>query len=235
MPTPRPNPIPLFWRDDEGPCLDWTAATRHLATSDPDLGRLIEQAGPPRLEPPGSISPFHYLQRAIVYQQLSGKAAATIFGRFRGIYRVKRPPSPAAVAETPVPVLRAAGLSHAKAMAIIDLARHATQGTIPTRRELATLDPDAIIDRLTRVRGVGRWTVEMLLIFYLGHPDILPLGDLGIRKGFAMTFGMKRLPAPRTMKRRAERWRPYRSLACWYLWRAVDMPRERSGQADQDD
>jgi DNA-3-methyladenine glycosylase II len=235
MTPPRPAPTPLFWRDDAGPRVDWTAAVSHLVEADPMLGRLIEQAGPPGLEPPGTISPFHYLQRAIVYQQLSGKAAATIFGRFRAIYRVKRPPSPVDVAGTPVPVLRAAGLSEAKALAIIDLARHAGLGTIPTRRELATLSPDEVIERLTQVRGVGRWTVEMLLIFYLGHPDILPLGDLGIRKGFAMTFGMKRLPAPRTMASRARRWRPYRSLACWYLWRAVDMPREASGQANQND
>lgn len=235
MPPHRPAPVPLFWRDDAGPRIDWTAAVGHLAGADADLGRLIARAGPPQLEPPGTISPFHYLQRAIVYQQLSGKAAATIFGRFRAIYRVKRPPSPAEIAGTPVPVLRAAGLSEAKAKAIIDLARHAALGTVPTRRQLATLPPDEIIERLTQVRGVGRWTVEMLLIFYLGHPDILPLGDLGIRKGFAMTFGMKRLPAPRTMETRARRWRPYRSLASWYLWRAVDMPREASGQADQHD
>ena len=226
MTLPDTTPIPLFWRDDAGPCVSWTAATSHLAQADPILGRLIERAGPPRLEPPGPISPFHYLQRAIIYQQLSGMAAATIFGRFRAIYSGKRPPSPAAVIETPLPVLRAAGLSEAKAKAIIDLGHHAKRGTVPSRRELPRLDPEQIVERLTQVRGVGQWTVEMLLIFYLGHPDILPLGDLGIRKGFALTFGMKRLPAPRTMTTRAVRWRPYRSLACWYLWRALDLPRE---------
>ena len=226
MKPPGPNPIPLFWRDDPGPCVDWGAATDHLARADTALGRLIGRAGPPRIEPPGPISPFHYLQRAIIYQQLSGAAAATIFGRFRAIFSGKRPPSPRAVAATPIPTLRSAGLSGAKANAVIDLARHAKLGTIPSRGRLPTLPPEEIIERLTRVRGVGQWTVEMLLIFYLGHPDILPLGDLGIRKGFALTFGMKRLPAPRTMTTRGERWRPYRSLACWYLWRALDLPRE---------
>ena len=220
------EPTPLFWRSDAGPRVDWDVATAHLSRADEPLGRLIKRAGPPRIDPPGPISPFHYLQRAIIYQQLSGKAAATIFGRFRGIYSGSRPPSPGGVSGTPVPTLRSAGLSEAKAKAILDLARHAKLGTVPSRAHLATLSPEEIIERLTKVRGVGQWTVEMLLIFYLGHPDILPLGDLGIRKGFALTFGMKRLPAPRTMTSRAERWRPYRSLACWYLWRALDLPRE---------
>lgn len=226
MTPPGPAPTPLFWRDDSGPCVNWAQAVAHLSRADPALGGLIKRAGPPRLEPPGPISPFHYLQRAIIYQQLSGKAAGTIFGRFRAIYSGSRPPSPAAVSQTPIPVLRSAGLSEAKAKAIIDLASHAKRGTVPSRTELPRLAPDQIIERLTQVRGVGQWTVEMLMIFYLGHPDILPLGDLGIRKGFALTFGMKRLPAPRTMTTRGAAWRPYRSLACWYLWRALDLPKE---------
>ncbi len=220
----HPKP-PLLWRDDDGPVVDRAAALDHLAAADPELGRAIRLIGPLGLEPPDLRSPFHYLQRAIVYQQLSGKAAGTIFGRFRRIYSPggRRNPSPDQILATPESTLRGAGLSTAKARAILDLASHARLGTVPTRRELGRLDPDTIIERLTRVRGVGRWTVEMLLIFHLGHPDVLPLGDLGLRKGFGRVFGVKRLPSPRTVARRGERWRPYRSIAGWYLWRALDL------------
>lgn len=216
---------PLLWRvGDPGPTIDWPSATASLAAQDPDLGRLIERVGPLRLTPPDRSSPFHYLQRAIVYQQLSGKAAATIFGRFQEIYSRGRSPAPAALLATPMPRLRAAGLSNAKALALLDLAKHAAAGRIPTRRGLGRLTPEEAITTLSRVRGVGRWTAEMLLMFYLGHPDVLPVGDLGIRKGFALTFGMKKLPAERTLVRRGETWRPYRTIACWYLWRALELP-----------
>ena len=219
----RPEPTPLLWRDDGGPVVDREHAERHLSLADPALGRIISRVGSLTLAPPTLGSPFHYLQRAIVYQQLSGKAAATIFGRFLEIYGGKRPPSARRILATPDAKLRGAGLSGAKIRAIKDLARHAEIGTIPGHRDLPGLESDEIVERLCRIRGIGRWTAEMLLIFYLGHPDVLPLGDLGIMKGFAVTVGMRRLPAERTMARRGERWRPYRSIASWYLWRAVDL------------
>lgn len=225
MPARPAAHSPLLWRDDPGPVVDRAAALAHLAAADPDLGRAIRLVGPLDLEPPDLRSPFHYLQRAIIYQQLSGKAAGTIFGRFRRIYSPggRRNPTPDQVLATPEATLRSAGLSTAKSKAIIDLAAHAQKGTVPSRRDLASLEPEAIIERLVQVRGVGRWTVEMLLIFHLGHPDVLPLGDLGIRKGFGRVFGVKRLPSPRTVARRGERWRPYRSIASWYLWRVLDL------------
>jgi 3-methyladenine DNA glycosylase/8-oxoguanine DNA glycosylase len=216
---------PLLWRiGDPGPTVDWLEAGARLRAVDPVLGRLIDRVGPLGLTPPDRASPFHYLQRAIVYQQLSGKAAATIFGRFQQIYRGNRNPSPPALLDTPITRLRAAGLSNAKALALLDLARHAQAGRLPSRRGLGRLAPEAAVENLCQVRGVGRWTAEMLLMFYLGHPDVLPVGDLGIRKGFARTYGMKRLPAARTLLRRGESWRPFRTIACWYLWRALELP-----------
>ncbi len=224
MMTPSTPPqLARLWRDDTGPIVDRDAALRHLTAADPALGHAIERVGPLRLDPPGIRTPHHYLQRAIVHQQLSGRAAETIYRRFAGLFPRGRLPSPASILTTPEPVLRSAGLSSAKARAIVDLARHTESGTVPSRRVLTRLEPEAVIERLTQVRGVGRWTVEMLLIFYLGHPDILPLGDLGIRKGFSRTFGIKCLASERTVARRAERWRPWRSIACWYLWRSLEV------------
>lgn len=221
--VPDLSPIgagPLLWRDDGGPLVDRQQALDHLAGRDPILGRLIGRVGPFTLEAPPPQSPFRYLTRAIVYQQLSGKAAATIYGRFAT--RVGRV-TPARVLDCPVPALRGAGLSHAKTRAVKDLARHATGGTVPSRRRLHGLDLDAIRNRLVAVRGVGPWTVEMLLIFYLGCPDILPGNDLGIRKGFALTYGRRALPTPNGLARYGARWEPYRSMACWYLWRALEL------------
>ncbi|MHB1330091.1 MAG: DNA-3-methyladenine glycosylase family protein [Gemmatimonadales bacterium] len=221
--TPSTPPVlARLWRDDTGPVVDRAAALRYLADVDPALGHAIMRVGPLELNPPDIKAPHHYLQRAIVYQQLSGRAAETIYRRFAGLFP-GRLPSAARILETPEATLRSAGLSSAKARAIIDLARHTESGTVPSRRALAGLDPEAVIERLTQIRGVGRWTVEMLLIFYLGHPDILPLSDLGIRKGFSRTFGVKRLASERTVARRAERWRPWRSIASWYLWRSLEV------------
>jgi len=222
--TPSTPPVlDRLWRDDPGPLVDRAIALRELSHRDPALGHVIARVGSLALEPPTIKATHHYLQRAIVYQQLSGRAAETIYRRFTGLFPGSRLPSAERVLATPEPVLRSAGLSSAKARAILDLARHTAAGTVPSRRGLSSLDPDTIIERLTQVRGVGRWTVEMLLIFYLGHPDILPTSDLGIRKGFSRTFGVKRLASERTVARRAERWRPWRSIACWYLWRSLEV------------
>lgn len=195
-------------------------AVRHLADSDRLLGRLIDRIGSPRLWSFARASPFEALAESIAYQQLTGKAAATIFGRVRALYPPGRFPAPEAVLATPDGRLREAGLSRAKTAAIKDLAAKTIEGVVPARSALARLDDEAIIDRLTQVRGIGRWTVEMLLLGF-GRPDVLPATDYGIRKGYARTFRTP-LPAPAQVLRRGERWRPFRSVASWYLWKAVD-------------
>jgi 3-methyladenine DNA glycosylase/8-oxoguanine DNA glycosylase len=197
-------------------------ACRHLSAADPRLGALIARHGAFTMRPEPTQSLFAALVEAIVYQQLSGKAAETILGRVIAIYRPRRFPRPADILATPVERLRTAGLSAAKAAAIKDLAARTLDGTVPTMGRVRRMSDDEIIERLTTVRGVGRWTVEMLLLFRLGRPDVLPLGDLGVRKGFARAFNRRVLRDPMVLHRRAERWRPYRSVASWYLWRALD-------------
>jgi 3-methyladenine DNA glycosylase/8-oxoguanine DNA glycosylase len=157
-----------------------------------------------------------------VDQQLSGKAAATILGRVLALYSPRRFPRPRDILATPPERLRAAGLSAAKVAAVRDLAARTLDGTVPSMARVRRMADEEIVERLTAVRGVGRWTVEMLLMFRLGRPDVLPLGDLGVRNGFARTFGRRVLSDPRVLSRRGERWRPYRSVASWYLWRALD-------------
>jgi 3-methyladenine DNA glycosylase/8-oxoguanine DNA glycosylase len=201
---------------------DPALACRHLAESDPQLGALIARVGPFGLRPRPAQSLFAAIARAIVYQQLSGSAAATILGRVRAIYAPKRFPTPRDILETPPERLRAAGLSAAKTAALRDLAEKSLDRTVPSMSRVRLMSDEEVIERLIQVRGVGRWTAEMLLIFRLGRRDVLPVSDLGVRKGFALTFGSRRLPAVVTLTRRAERWRPYRSAACWYLWRACD-------------
>jgi 3-methyladenine DNA glycosylase/8-oxoguanine DNA glycosylase len=197
-------------------------ACRHLADSDPTLGALIARVGSFDLRPRPTQSLFAAIARAIVYQQLSGSAASTILNRVRAIYAPKRFPTPRDILETPVERLRAAGLSTAKTAALRDLAQKCLDGTVPSMARVRRMTDEQIVESLIQVRGVGRWTAEMLLMFRLGRGDVLPVSDLGIRKGFALTFGVRRLPAAVTIVRRAERWRPYRSVACWYLWRALD-------------
>lgn len=196
-------------------------AVDHLKEVDEALGAFIERVGPLELKPGRYRTPFEALLRAIAYQQLSGKAAGTIHGRVVALFPGGKP-TPERLIEISDDRLRRAGLSRNKALAARDLAAKALDGTVPARDDIATLDDEEIMERCTRVRGIGRWTVEMLLIFDLGRPDVLPVDDLGIRKGFRNVLGMKRLPAPVTMMRRARRWQPYRSAASWYLWRAAD-------------
>jgi 3-methyladenine DNA glycosylase/8-oxoguanine DNA glycosylase len=168
---------------------------------------------------------FLALAEAIVYQQLSGKAAATIFGRFLALYPTGRI-EPRGVLATKDRTLRSVGLSRAKVASLRDLAARSVAGGVPTLAALATMDDQAIVEALTTIRGIGRWTAEMLLIFRLGRPDVLPLADFGIRKAFAKVFRSPRhangLASPAAVARRGERWRPYRSVASWYLWRALD-------------
>lgn len=207
---------------------DPAAAKRHLRRADPVLGDIMRRSVPFQLRPRATQSLFGALMESIVYQQLSGKAAATIFARFRALYPGNGFPDPARVLATPHALLRGAGLSEAKARAIRDLAHHAEQGLVLPIPALRRMTPDAVVERLTVVRGVGRWTVEMLLLFRVGHPDVLPAHDLGIRKGLARIMRRRELPEPAAVIRRGERWRPWRSVASWYLWRAAELPRARS-------
>jgi DNA-3-methyladenine glycosylase II len=204
---------------------DPDVACRHLTAADPRLGALIARAGTFTMRPEPTQSLFGALVESIVYQQLSGKAAETILGRVIALYRPRRFPRPVDILETPIERLRAAGLSAAKAAAVKDLATRTLEGTVPSMARVRRMSDEEIIERLTTVRGIGRWTVEMLLLFRLGRPDVLPLGDLGVRKGFARTFNRRALLDPLVLHRRAERWRPYRSVASWYLWRALDLER----------
>jgi len=207
---PRRTPLPF----------DAEAARAHLSARDRDLARLMRRVGPLRLELIDTKSAFGALAQAIVYQQLTGKAAATIFARVKALYPGRRL-APAAVASTPDRRLRACGLSTAKTAALKDLAAKTASGAVPSLPRLRTMPDDEVVERLTAVRGIGRWTAEMFLIFRLGRPDVLPVGDYGVRKGFSIAFGGA-LPSPADVERRGERWRPYRTVASWYLWRAVD-------------
>jgi len=210
---------------------DTVRARSELAAADPKLGRLMEQVGPYMLRLKSSHSPFEALLESIIYQQIHGKAAAAILKRLLAVFGDLHP-RPDQLLAAGDDVLRAAGLSAGKTRAIRDLAARTIDGTVPTLPRIRRMPDAEIIDRLTQVRGIGTWTVEMLLIFRLGRPDVLPVTDYGVRKGFALTFGRvpknkpfdnALLPTPADMIRRGERWRPWRSVASWYLWRACDL------------
>jgi len=218
------------------PRYDTAAAAAHLSVVDPKLGRLIERAGPFTLRVASTQSPFEALTEAIVYQQLHGKAAATIHRRllegFHDVCGIGVHPSAQHLLDCPNEQLRAAGLSKNKMLALRDLAAKTLDGTVPTLPQIRRMSDDEIIEHLTQVRGIGRWTVEMLLMFRLGRPDVFPVSDYGVRKGFALTFqGLKPtkkvepsdLPDAASMHKRAKKWTPWRSVATWYLWRACDL------------
>lgn len=215
---------------------DADKAVAYLAAKDAKLAKLIEKAGPCTLRIAGTQSPFEALAEAIVYQQLHGKAAATIHRRmlesFHPVCGIGKHPSPQDLLDCPNEQLRSAGLSHNKALALRDLAAKTLDGTVPTLTRIKRMTDEEIIEHLTQVRGIGKWTVEMMLIFRLGRPDVLPCDDYGIRKGFALTYlGLKptdkvitkELPKPDAMIKRAKKWQPYRSIASWYMWRACDL------------
>jgi DNA-3-methyladenine glycosylase II len=186
------------------------------------MAELIARSRRYNITPAVSIRPFDALAESIAYQQLSGKAAATIFGRVRALYPKRKWLDPEQLLGTPDETLRAAGLSRAKTAALKDLAAKTIDGTVPAGRALIHMSDDEIVTRLTAVRGIGRWTVEMLLLFDLGRPDVWPVDDYGVRKGFAKTFGRRKLPTPKQLMKFGEKWRPYRSVAAWYFWRALD-------------
>src|SRR5271165_6875609 len=215
--------------------LDHTEALAHLSRVDRKLARIIAKAGPCGLRPERTQSIFEALLESIIYQQLNGKVAATITGRVKALFpenshriQTRRgtvagfPTSEQILAATPE-WLRSAGLSQAKMLAIRDLAAKTLDGTVPTVREAHKMSDDELVERLIQIRGIGRWTVEMLLIFRLGRPDVLAVDDYGIRKGFAKVHKLADLPKPRDLLAYGERWRPYRSVASWYMWRAAEM------------
>jgi 3-methyladenine DNA glycosylase/8-oxoguanine DNA glycosylase len=195
----------------------------HVAEADPVMAGLMARAGEFTLRPLPTQSLFTALLQSIVYQQLTSKAAATILGRVNRLFAPRRSPTPRDLLLIPSERLREAGLSAAKTAALRDLAQRTLDGTVPSMARIRRMDDEEIIERLTMVRGIGRWTVEMLLIFRLGRPDVLPVTDLGVRKGFGLMFRKGKLPEAAAMTRRGERWRPYRSVASWYLWRVLDL------------
>jgi DNA-3-methyladenine glycosylase II len=233
MPRPLNSPRP--------PRYDAAKAISDLSASDPKLGKLIQRAGPFKLRVASAQSPFEALTESIIYQQLHGKAAATIHRRllesFAPVLTLEAAgtgahPTPQHLLDCPNEQLRAAGLSKNKMLALRDLAAKTIDGTVPDLKHIRRMSDEAIIERLTQVRGIGRWTVEMLLIFRLGRPNVLPVDDYGVRKGFALTFGKLKptdkvtpmdLPKPDKMRHRAKKWQPWCSVASWYLWRACDL------------
>ena len=206
---------------------DLAEALRHLSERDDQLKRLIAETAPFQIEVEDAQSPYEVLLESIAYQSISGKAAATIFGRIKALGENGRPPAPEKMMKIPTAKLRKAGLSGAKAAAMKDLAKKALAGIVPTHDEALKLSDEELVERLVSVRGIGAWTVEMFLIFRLGRPDVLPIHDLGVKKGWSVAYGKKHMPAPKELLQFGERWRPYRTVASWYMWRAF----ERAGYA----
>jgi DNA-3-methyladenine glycosylase II len=216
---------------------DPEVAVAALSAADPKLARLITRAGPFTMRLASNQSPFEALTESIIYQQLHAKAAAAIHARLIAGFQpmptlMPIHPTPEQILDVPTPQLRAAGLSANKTLALRDLAAKTIDGTVPSLARIRRMDNAAIIEHLTQVRGIGKWTVEMFLIFRLGRPDVFPTSDYGVRKGFALTFqGLKPgtkvtpdlLPKPDVMERRAKKWAPWCSVASWYLWRACDL------------
>jgi len=206
---------------------DLPTALAHLEGRDPQLGRLIAELPGFMVDVDQPRSPFEALLKAIVFQSISGKAASTIFERVKALAGNGRPPGPDVVLKLRAPTLRKAGLSGAKVLAMKDLARKTLDGVVPTLEQAESMSDEELVERLVSVRGIGVWSVEMFLIFRLGRPDVLPVHDLGVRKGWAITYGKKHMPSPKELLAFGERWRPYRTVASWYMWRAC----ERAGHA----
>jgi DNA-3-methyladenine glycosylase II len=209
------------------PPFDLRLAMDTLAARDPQLAPLINETQEFRIETDGADSPYETLLEAIAHQSISGKAAATIFGRIKALGSNGRPPSPEQMLKLRKPVLRRAGLSGAKALAMKDLAQKTIDGVVPTFEQAEKLSDEELVKRLVAVRGIGAWTVEMFLIFRLGRPDVLPIHDLGVKKGWSITYDKKHMPRPKELLAFGERWRPYRTVASWYMWRAC----QRAGSA----
>lgn len=209
-------------RRTKPPSYDLAAAVDHLKGAHPRMAGLIDHVGPCALET-HALPPYEALIQSIVYQQLNGRAAATILGRVLAIYAPKPFPSPEDVLATDDAKLRAAGLSRGKTLAVKSLAQHALEGVVPTRAQAVRLSNEELIERLTKVRGIGRWTVEMYLIFGLSRQDVWPVLDFGVRKGLALTFGKRVMPNPKQAAPYSRRFSPYSSVAAWYFWRACEV------------
>jgi DNA-3-methyladenine glycosylase II len=237
MPSPHPARL-------QPPPYDTTEAVAALTAADPKLAKLIAKAGPFTMRIAAKQPPFEALAESIIYQQLHGKAAATIHARmlasFSELAQLSDPrepvrhrhPTPQEILDAPTAQLRAAGLSANKTLALRDLAAKTLDGTVPPMARMRKMPDEAIIEHLTQVRGIGKWTVEMMLIFRLGRPNVLPTSDFGIRKGFALTYlglkpGTKLTPdllaTPAQIEKRAKKWAPWCSVASWYMWRACDL------------
>jgi DNA-3-methyladenine glycosylase II len=204
-------------------------ALRHLRR-DPVLKRVIRQVGPCTLVP-AKRQPYEALVRAIAHQQVHGRAAEAILGRFIAMCDCAGFPAPEAVLARTPEAMRACGLSGNKVLAIRDIAEKAAAGVVPTRAQARRLSDDALVERLVPLRGVGRWTVEMLLIFTLGRTDILPIDDFGVREGYRVAAGLDEQPKPRALGEIGQAWAPHRTTAAWYLWRAADLAKDGSFKA----
>ena len=209
------------------PAFDLAEATKHLAERDECLKRLIGETLPFQIDVADAQSPYEALLESIAYQSISGKAAATIFGRVKALSASGRAPTPQEMLKLRKPVLRKAGLSGAKILAMKDLAQKTIEGIVPSFEEAQKLSDEELVERLVSVRGIGAWSVEMFLIFLLGRPDVLPVHDLGVQKGWSVAYGKKHMPKPKELLAFGERWRPYRTVASWYMWRAF----QRAGYA----
>lgn len=206
------------WRTRKLP-YDADVARRHLLRADPAMRRIVRAVGPYTLRPRGT--PYQSLMRALLYQQLAGPAAAAIERRFLALYG-DRVPEPPDLLVTKPEDLRAAGISRQKALYLYSLAEHFQNGAL-TDRQLHRMADEEVIVAVTAIKGIGRWTADMLLLFCLGRPDVLPVGDLGVQRGVKLAYRLKSMPDPKTMEQIAEPWRPYRSAASWYLWRSLDV------------
>src|SRR3984885_2919449 len=220
---------------------DIVLALEQLANADAKLGALIERVGPFALQVKSTHSPFEALLEAILYQQLHANAARAILGRLLAGFGDLHP-QPEQLLAAPEEMLLAAGLSRSKLLSLRDLAARTLDGTVPSLAVIRRLSDEEVIERLSRVRGIGTWTAEMLLIFRLGRPDVFPATDYGVRKGYLLSFGRTKvgkpitadmLPKPEQMQRRAARWKPWRSVASWYLWRACELPPMQPGEQIQ--
>jgi DNA-3-methyladenine glycosylase II len=203
------------------------AALKHLAANDPVMRRLIRKFGSCGLAPETRRSPFQSLVLAVAHQQLNSRAAGSILSRFKKLFPGRRFPRPGDLASVTDAQLRACGFSFAKIASIRDIAAKTLAGVVPASRHIVKLSDDEVVARLTEVRGVGRWTVEMLLIFQLGRPDVLPADDFGVRSGFRHAYRKRGMPKPKALLAFGERWRPHRTTAAWYLWRAADGARKK--------
>jgi DNA-3-methyladenine glycosylase II len=201
---------------------DLAAAMAHLSAKDENLAPLIAEMAKFEIDMTASQSPYEALMESIAYQSISGKAAATIFGRIKALGTNGRPPTPEQMLKLRKQTLRKAGLSGAKVLAMRDLAAKTIQGIVPTREVAGKMSDEELVERLVSVRGIGAWTVEMFLIFNLGRPDVLPIHDLGVKKGWSVTYGKKHMPKPKELLAFGEQWRPYRTIASWYMWRAFE-------------